>query len=250
MRRFDAALGAQHPFVWQTRSNIGVTIANQGRLAEAERWVREALAGLAKLEPRQPSYDTWIADRLAEMLCWRGSGAEAASLLQPVISYRLETFGADHPETAGARRNLAEALRINGDLARARETIDLALSVYSAQSPDSAEAGAAWFVSGKIARDAGELTRAERELSEAVERLEAKLPSSDWRRDAARAALGSVQAALGQKAGRGVAAAARRALIEKLGATDPRVPREDLEPVLTRGQGPGRARQRTGAVAG
>ncbi|MBP7146525.1 MAG: serine/threonine protein kinase [Acidobacteria bacterium] len=225
MRRFDAQLGPRHPFVWQTRSNLAVTLSSMGRLAEAEDLFREALAGLEKLEPRQPSYDTFIGERYAELLGWRGAGAAAVERMRGVLAYRVEALGPEHLDTALAHRNLAEALRVAGDAAAARESIEKALAIYRAKAPGSVGEGLTLVGSARIALAAGAVERALRDASDGVARLEPKLPAWDWRLDAARAVKGAALLAAGRAAeGRALVGAARAALAAKLGPGDPRVP--------------------------
>jgi serine/threonine-protein kinase len=221
----DREFGAQHPFPWQSRSNLAVTIANQGRLREAEALFREALAGLERLEPRQPAYDTFIQERLAECLVWQRRGPEALPLLEPVLRYRRETFGAEDPQVAGTLTITAAADLDANEAAAARLAIDTALAIFAAKLPHSRSRADALLTSARIARHQHDNLRAERELEQAIGLYEAKLPPNDWRRHAARAELGALWMNTGRAdRGRTLLKSAHQAMTRSLGSQDPRVP--------------------------
>ena len=91
------------PNLWEARFDLGVVLANQGDLANAEEQLRAA----AKIAVEREE----VAVALAEVRRRRGSNKDAAS--------SLEDFVKDHPSALEARTLLVAALRDSGQHERA-----------------------------------------------------------------------------------------------------------------------------------
>ncbi|MGI9175959.1 MAG: tetratricopeptide repeat protein, partial [Rhodothermales bacterium] len=123
--QLDTALADQPDVRAAALTSLGTTYLNLGRLADAERHLREAL------ELRQATLGPEHADvgettsQLAIALQDQGAYAEADLLFRRVIAINMANFGEIHKEYATALSNLATLLFAEGDEERLAEAESL-----------------------------------------------------------------------------------------------------------------------------
>lgn len=119
-------LGGQIEIV---HNNLGSLYADMGRYAEAEAIYREAWERRETL-PR--ALTAIQRNNLAEICRRTDRTAEAVALYQEALELGTEEYGPDHYAVADMRRGLAIALADGGELERARQEAEQALSTLEA----------------------------------------------------------------------------------------------------------------------
>ncbi len=115
-------LGAAHPEVAVTESELGRVLLDQGRLEEAEAHSRRALAIRRQaLGPADHETATSMSD-LGLLLRDKGDRAGAEALFREALEVTRRTRGPRHPDVAAALGNLALTVNERGD-ARAAEAL-------------------------------------------------------------------------------------------------------------------------------
>lgn len=164
-----AASGDDHPNAIVTRGNLGLLLQRSGRLAEAERVLREVRdAWRAKLGGEHP-YNAVLDGRLAAVLRERGQFDAADALHRQALEGHKRAYGDAHPNVAQELEGLGRLARVQGRLDLAETALGEAAAIRAAVldelHPDR------WTVEAEIAAVAGDAGR----IAEAIEGLEAAL---------------------------------------------------------------------------
>jgi tetratricopeptide (TPR) repeat protein len=118
------AWGEAHPETATTEANLSGLLLAAGRVMEAVRMGRAALAGFERtLGPEHPRAAA-AASNLADALRTQGDKVGAERLYRRALAIDEAAYGARHPETLADVRNLTEFLRECG---RAKEAAELEL---------------------------------------------------------------------------------------------------------------------------
>jgi serine/threonine protein kinase/Tfp pilus assembly protein PilF len=170
MRR--QVLGAAHPDVAVTESELGRVLFDQGRLDEAEAHFRSALEIRRQaLGPADHETATSMSD-LGLLLRDKGDRAAAEALFRETLAVTRTTRGPQHPDVAAALGNLALTVNERGDPAAAeamfREAVDIGQASLGRDHPANAQ---------RLANLAGAL-RLQGKLAEAEARSEEALAIS------------------------------------------------------------------------
>lgn len=132
MRR--AKLGDGDGITWYTESLWGRALRVLGRLDDAERVQREALARLQRILGKDAYQNVLLIDALTETLTARGQHAEAIVLARRSLALTRESYPPTHMLVADRSVRLATALGAAGGAARRSEAAGLcrtALDVYA-----------------------------------------------------------------------------------------------------------------------
>ncbi len=121
-------LGNDHPGTLTSIVEMGVLFQSQGKLAEAEPYFREAMAGYRRvLGDDHPDTLTSI-NNTALSLRAQGKLAEAEPYYREALAGFRRVLGGDHPDTLNSIGNMGELLRDQGKYAEAepycREALD------------------------------------------------------------------------------------------------------------------------------
>ena len=106
-------LGNDHPYTIASVNNMGLLLQDQGKFAEAEPLLREALeASRRALGNDHP--DTIISvNNMAMLLNTQGKLAETMPLLLEALIKSKRVLGNDHPDTISSVNNMAMFLKVN-----------------------------------------------------------------------------------------------------------------------------------------
>src|SRR5262245_43734888 len=99
--------------------NMGFLLQRQGKLAEAEPFVREALERRRRILGDDHAQTLASISNLASLLRLQGHFTEAEPLFREVLERRRRTLGDDHPDTLGAIGNMGSLMHAQGKLAEA-----------------------------------------------------------------------------------------------------------------------------------
>ena len=187
LRHFERS-GTEDPVVARLRTELGMTLLEQGRLEEAERALRRAVERRRELlGPHHPDLAMSLKP-LATLLTRRGDLEQAVTLHREALAIR-RNLSPEHPQVADSLAGLAEALTASGELEEAENLLDEALAIYRETLPPVHPFTASVLASlGGLRCDAGDPTGAEH-LTEAVEIRRAALPPEDPRTTRAAALL-------------------------------------------------------------
>ncbi len=123
-------LGPNHVLVSQVLTEIGVSLHEQGKYADAEPVYRRALAtSEAALGPTHPDVATDLSN-LAALLCAQARYAEAEALQRRALAILEAQLGSDRAEVANSLNELATALHYQGKYADAEPAYRRALSIH------------------------------------------------------------------------------------------------------------------------
>jgi serine/threonine protein kinase/Tfp pilus assembly protein PilF len=136
-------LGAEHPDVAVTHSELGRVLLDQGRVSEAEAHCRSALAIRRKaLGPADHETATSMSD-LGLLLRQKGDRAGAETMLRETLAVTRKSSGPMHADTATAIANLALTVNERGDHASAeamlREALAISQAILGRDHPDNAQ---------------------------------------------------------------------------------------------------------------
>jgi len=139
----------------------------RGAYPEAERYIREALAGLQRIES---SLIPFCVKELANLRSLQGDPAEAEKLLKEVLPRAKRVLGPDQRVTLHIQRSLVRALAEEGRLDEAeslgKETLDALLRTQADQ--EVAALGRTRLYLGRVLVEKGKLDEAEPLLEEAL----------------------------------------------------------------------------------
>jgi tetratricopeptide (TPR) repeat protein len=124
-------------------------------------------AGEQVVEPRATS---WLLDRIATYLHYRGEFSSARPLYERALAICEKVLGPDHPDTATSLNNLAGLLLDQGELAAARPLFERALAIHErVLGPDHPNTAANLNNLAGLLRDQGELAAARPLFERALE---------------------------------------------------------------------------------
>ncbi|MEE1763204.1 tetratricopeptide repeat protein [Streptomyces sp. SP18BB07] len=131
----EDVLGKSHRNVASVRASLGALLLQQGRLAEAEGQLRQALNAL----PEDDGTRLDVRHDLVAVLHARGRLREAIHQLQEIADQERRSLGPAHPNTINAHNSLGVALKDFGRLDEAvaiyREALRDAACKHSADQP-------------------------------------------------------------------------------------------------------------------
>ena len=92
-------LGAEHPSTLTSASNLAMSLAAQGKYAEAERIEREVHEAEKRVLGAEHPHTLSSANNLASSLSNQGKHADAERIRREVLGARKRVLGAEHPNT-------------------------------------------------------------------------------------------------------------------------------------------------------
>src|SRR5712692_9751 len=101
---------------------------NAGRLADAEKLLRDAIHDLEERDPKSPRLSPYLK-QLSNLVARRGDSAEAAALLQQAYELDVSTFGPDDLRTTVDIGNMAWGAHGAGDDQKAEQLFNHALDI-------------------------------------------------------------------------------------------------------------------------
>lgn len=135
LQRFTQAVGCEPPDYGATLNQYGSLRQSQGRLDEAERYYRAALAVRAAGGTASPAYAQSL-NNLATLEHFTGRAADAEPQLRQVLAIWRGTLGEQHPRYAQSLNNLGAVLESLGRASEAETCYRQALAVYRAALGD------------------------------------------------------------------------------------------------------------------
>ncbi len=161
-----ASLGATHPFVAETLSNLGLLAERQGAYSRAEQLQREALSivqGCGNIQ------EAAAENNLASALVQLGRFAEAKHAYRRSIELKSVAGGREAPRTAFTMVNLASVYVTLGELAEANKLLQEATKIEDKCLPPHHPARALIMASlASVKRQLGDTEEAERLLLECL----------------------------------------------------------------------------------
>jgi serine/threonine-protein kinase len=137
--------------------NLGSALQGAGRLDEAERAYREAIAALEQALPQRTVALAVALNNFALVFRDQGRRAEALALFERAVAVRTAAFGDDHADNAGPLTNAARMRVELGDVEGARRDIARALALAEkAYAPDYVGRGHVHLVAAQVALAAGD----------------------------------------------------------------------------------------------
>ena len=122
-------LGDEHPDTLKARSNLAVTLAKLGSLANSREHQEAVLAATQRLLGDEHPTTLTARNNLATSLYDQENFASARVHQEAVLAATQRLLGDEHPDTLTARNNLAMTLSALGDLAGARKHQEAVLAV-------------------------------------------------------------------------------------------------------------------------
>jgi tetratricopeptide (TPR) repeat protein len=124
--------GRQHPLTARALASLAGVLSREGRPAEAEELLREALEiQEATLGPSHPNVATTL-DRLGEVLTSQREYAEASKLTERALAIQREVYGQGHVRIGQTLSTLARLRTRMGNFAEAIRLMREALETYEA----------------------------------------------------------------------------------------------------------------------
>jgi serine/threonine protein kinase/tetratricopeptide (TPR) repeat protein len=180
------------------RGGLGVVFQEQGKWAEAEDTLRQALTGLRRALPGH-FWTPHTATRLAVLLDAVGNHAEAATLFRDALAVWRKSFPIDHPERAFTLCAWGEHLLAVGDLGQAELTLAEALRIErTALPPEHRGLGQTLCALGWLRAQTGQAQEAEKLLREGLTVCRQAWPVGHWVPADAESRLGGCLTALEQ----------------------------------------------------
>jgi non-specific serine/threonine protein kinase/serine/threonine-protein kinase len=130
-RRVRGLAGFYEPI---TLAGLGLVFQEQGRWAEAEEALRQAVDGHRRVLPGH-RLTPRVSTQLAVLLDATGKHREAEKLFRDTLDVWRQRFPADHPERAFTLCGWAEHLLAEGDLSQAESALTEALRIERAALP-------------------------------------------------------------------------------------------------------------------
>ncbi|MEO8277775.1 MAG: serine/threonine-protein kinase, partial [Thermoanaerobaculia bacterium] len=158
----DRVLGPESPSAGANRLNLGIGLRLTGAFDEAIAVETQALAIAEKSYGRKNSFYGKALNELGSTWSAKGDVDRAGESYRASIPIYEEVLGPDHPDTVGARRNLAILLAING---REREALPEFQAVLASRErrfgPDHPAVAESLFDVANARRGTGDLTGVE-----------------------------------------------------------------------------------------
>jgi len=122
---------------------------NAGRLADAEKLLRDAIHDLEERDPKSPRLTAYLK-QLSALLTRRGDNAEAASLLQQAYDLELSSYGPEDLRLTVEIGNLAWLAHGAGDDQKAEQMFNHVLEIVRSNEAKLRTLGDAEFAGGAL----------------------------------------------------------------------------------------------------
>ena len=107
-------LGADHPDTIASVNNLANCLTAQGKTAEAEPMIRQALAAYTRVLGTDHPDTIMIVNNLAICLVVQGKSAVSEPMFRQALAAFTRVLGADHPSTISCVSGLAICLKAQG----------------------------------------------------------------------------------------------------------------------------------------
>jgi tetratricopeptide (TPR) repeat protein len=122
---------------------------NAGRLADAEKLLRDAIHDLQERDPKSPRLSAYLK-QLSALVTRRGDNAEAASILQQAYELDLSAFGPDDLRLTVEICNMASLAHGAGDDQKAQQLFDRVLDIVHSNESKLRTLNDAEFAAGAV----------------------------------------------------------------------------------------------------
>lgn len=192
-------LGRLHtPLGAEVTADLAVALGTQGRVAEAERYHRQAVEIVRRAYPPGHPMVARAVTALAAFVADNHLG-DPEPLFREAISIRRSTLGDDHPDLAWSLYNYAFYLCDQKTYSQARQLVDEILShAGKSLAEDNPMVAAALFLKGRILSEQGHPAEALVPLEECLRLRRRTLPEGHWLIASTESLLGYCLAASGQ----------------------------------------------------
>jgi len=137
LAEWTASLGAEHPSTLTAKHNLGFMLTELGQYGEAERMIREALAGRRRVR-QHPHEDIGASLRsLGVLLLRTGRHGEAERTLREALAVHEAATDSMHPRVAEASLALGEVLCTRGTRTEGTRHARRAVGIREAKTPGS-----------------------------------------------------------------------------------------------------------------
>ena len=165
-----AAYGREHADVARAIDRLAEVAEDDGRLGEAERQRRDALAMMGRLGQAGGADAAYVRANLARVLQGLGKSAEAEALYRETLGLQRRLYGDRSAEVAATLNNLGVLLGQRDDWAGAeplhREALDI---IRAVRGPEHPEVAAGMNTLGGVLEAKGDLAGAERLYREGLD---------------------------------------------------------------------------------
>ncbi len=169
-------LGAPPSSIALSLNNVGLTLSERGRFADAEPLLREAIDIWRQHDGTAADVVAAGLNNLADVLRQQARLSDAVPLLQEAIEIRRQTVGSTHPSLALVVGHLGRVFSQQGELTKAepllREALSIRQRVYGDDHPDTVNTRNDLT---SLLHDQGDLAGAEPLYRAAVSSLDARL---------------------------------------------------------------------------
>jgi serine/threonine protein kinase len=164
-------LGNDHPNTLMSINNTGLLLHKVGRVAESERYTREALDGMRRVLGNDHPDTLNAVNNLGALHASRGDYASAGVCYREAVEGYRRVLGVDHPDTINGISGLAHLLEQSGKLTDAeplaREALDAS---RRSLGPDHPKTLGTMNGLGNLLSSMGRLEESEAVVREALER--------------------------------------------------------------------------------
>ena len=194
----EAQLGADHPEVAISLTNVANALTAQGQHQMAEQHARRALAIFETKLGRDHPYTAASHNNIGNSLLEQGRHigwddpaaakpyyAEAEQHYRAAVEIRAANLGADHPSVALNLHNLGEVQRLQGAYAGAKATFERSLAIKQEHMKDHPSVAMTMTGLGRVLLQLGELDAARSMLEDALQRRAEQESSGDARGETA-----------------------------------------------------------------
>jgi len=152
-------LGDDDPNTLVSINHTGMLLKAQGKLAEAEPFIREAMETCRHLMGDEHTNTLASINNMGALLETQGKLAEAEPYFREALEKGRRTLGDEHPDTLAAINNMGDLLHKQGKLAEAepycREALEKSRRVLGRRAPGHTNLGQQHGLSAAIAGQVG-----------------------------------------------------------------------------------------------
>jgi len=134
----ESVMGASHPYVAKTATNLVILYENQGRYDEARQLCERVIGQIDPSEAAVANDQT--LSHLKDLCRRAGQLHRATELYREAMTFRRRVFGNVHGKVAACIAGLAETYLDIGDCTRARSLLQRATSMAEEAGDDSTQA--------------------------------------------------------------------------------------------------------------
>ena len=179
MKSFDKALeitrralGPKHPALATLHNNYAVVLFGRQDLQRSQEQLEKALVIQRAALGEHPATATFI-DNLGVLIVARGDLERGRVLLEEALAMRERIFGSDHYALAHSLANLADVLRLEGDLGGAQRDYERALGILEkGEDPGTPHRGRMLASLGMLALFEGAIQRGHDQCQRAVQMID------------------------------------------------------------------------------